>query len=96
MKLITAVAGLVLAGGLASAKEATTTLKLPGMDCDACTVVIKHALTQTKGVKTVDLNVAKRTGTVVYEDTQVTEDQIRKAIEKSGFKAEPVRRLNHD
>ena len=59
------------------------------MDCAACTVVIKKALTQTKGVKTVDLDVDKRLATVVYEDTQVTEPQIQKAIEKSGFKTEP-------
>jgi copper chaperone CopZ len=55
-------------------------------------VVIKKALTQTKGVKTVDLNVEKRTATIVYDDTQVTEAQIRKAIEKSGFKTEPGRK----
>ena len=61
------------------------------MDCAACTVVIKKALTQTKGVKTVDLNVEKRTATVVYEDSQVTELQIAKAIEKVGFKTERSR-----
>ena len=70
------------------AKEATAELKVPAMDCAACTVVIKKALTQTKGVKTVDLDVDKRLATVVYEDTQVTEPQIQKAIEKSGFKTE--------
>jgi copper chaperone CopZ len=58
------------------------------MDRAACTVVIKKALTQTKGVKSVDLNVEKRTATVVYEDTQVTEPQIEKTIEKVGFKTE--------
>ena len=89
MKLITVVAGLALASGLASAKEVTAAMKVPGMDCDACTVVIKHALKQTKGVKTVDLNVEKRLATIIYEDTQVTEPQIQQAIEKSGFKAEP-------
>ena len=91
MKLLTIVAGLALAGGLASAKEVTAAIKVPGMDCDACTVVIRHALTQTKGVKTVDLNVDKRTATIAYEDTQVTEPQILQVIEKSGFKAEPTK-----
>jgi len=89
MKLITIVAGLAMAGGLASAKEVTAAMKVPGMDCDACTVVIRHALAQTKGVKSVDLNVEKRMATIVYEDTQVTESQIQKVIEKSGYKTEP-------
>ena len=89
MKLITIVAGLAMAGGLASAKEVTAAMRVPGMDCDACTVVIRHALAQTKGVKSVDLNVEKRMATIVYEDTQVTESQIQKVIEKSGYKTEP-------
>jgi periplasmic mercuric ion binding protein len=83
--------GLGLAGGIAVAKEATADLKVPGMDCAACTVVIKKALIQTKGVKNVELNVDKRTATVVYEDTQVTQAEIQKTIENAGFKAEQLK-----
>ena len=88
MKLIATIIGMALTAGTVVAKEATAELKIPAMDCAACTVVIKKALTQTKGVKTVDLNVEKRMATVVYEDSQVTETQITKAIEKVGFKTE--------
>ena len=88
MKLIAMMVGLGLAGGSAMAKEATVEMKVPAMDCAACTVVIKKALTQTKGVKNVDLNVDKRTATVVYEDTQVTQADIQKTIERAGFKTE--------
>ena len=88
MKLTVCMIGLGLISGTAVAKEATAELKVPAMDCAACTVVIKKALTQTKGVKTVDLNVEKRTASIVYEDTQVTEPQIEKTIEKAGFKTE--------
>ena len=88
MKLTVCMIGLGLISGAAVAKEATAELKVPAMDCAACTVVIKKALTQTQGVKTVDLNVEKRTASIVYEDTQVTEPQIEKAIEKAGFKTE--------
>ena len=92
MKLIATIIGLGLIGGTAVAKEATVEMKVPAMDCAACTVVIKKALTQTKGVKTVDLNVEKRTASVVYDDAQVTEAQIGKVIEKSGFKTESSRK----
>ncbi len=88
MKQTAAIVGLVLAAGSAMAKEATTEMKVPAMDCAACTVVIKKALTQTKGVKNVDLNVEKRTATVVYEDTQVSRAEIQKTIEKAGFRTE--------
>jgi copper chaperone CopZ len=85
------IVGLGLAGSVALAKEATAEMKVPAMDCAACTVVIKKSLTQTKGVKNVDLNVDKRTATVVYEDTQVTQAGIQKTIEKAGFKTEPAK-----
>ena len=87
MKYFTVLASLVAASVLLQAKEGTTVLRVPGMNCDACTVVIKKALTQTKGVKNVD----KRTATVVYEDTQVTQAEIEKTIEKAGFKAEQAK-----
>ena len=48
----------------------------------------QEALTLIKGVKNVDLNVDKRTATVAYEDTQVTQAEIQKTIEKAGFKTE--------
>src|SRR5437868_10548221 len=88
VKLIAMMIGLGLAGGVAMAKDATAEMKVPAMDCAACTVVIKKALTQTKGVKTIDLNVEKRTATVVFEDTQVTQAEIQKTIEKAGCKTE--------
>ena len=91
MKLIAMMIGVGLAGGIAVATDATTELKVPAMDCAACTVVIKKALTQTKGIKNVDLNVEKRIATVAYEDTQVTQAEIQKAIEKAGYKTEKLK-----
>jgi copper chaperone CopZ len=89
LKLITAIIGLWLFAGTVLAKEATLELKVPAMDCAACTVAIKRALTQIKGVKTVDLNGEKRTATIVYEDTQVKQAEIQKTIERpAGFKTE--------
>ena len=87
-RVLTLVAGLTLVSVFLHAKEVTAIIRVPGMDCDACTIVIKRALTQTNGVKTVDLSVEKRTATIVYEDTKVTESQIEKTIEKTGFKTE--------
>lgn len=88
-KFLMLVAGMIVASVFLHAKEVTATIRVPAMDCDACTVVIKKALTQAKGVKNVDLNVDKRIATVVYEDTQLTQAEIQKTIEKAGFKTEP-------
>src|SRR6266478_2683527 len=59
IQVIAMMVGLGLAGGMAVAKEATAEMKVPAMDCAACTVVIKKALTQTKGVRTVDISTLK-------------------------------------
>src|SRR5437016_10452922 len=95
MKLIAIIVGLGLACGVAMAKDATAEMKVPAMDCAACTVVIKKALTQTKGVKNIDLNVDKRTARVVYEDTQVTQAEIQKTIEKAGLQNRSIQVAQH-
>jgi copper chaperone CopZ len=40
-------------------------------------------------VKAADVSVEKGLATVVYDDSQVNEQQLREAINKTGFKAEP-------
>ncbi len=82
---------LALAATLLEAKEVTSNLRVPAMDCDACSVVIKRALNRNKGVKKVELNTENRTAKIVFDDAQTSEAEIEKAIEKAGFKTEPVR-----
>jgi copper chaperone len=89
MRLIATGIGLVLASGLVFAKEVTTEIKVQGMTCGSCVVAVKKALTDTKGVQTADVSLEKGLASVVYEDSQVTEKQLREAINKSGFAAEP-------
>ena len=43
VKLIASMISLGLIGGAAVAKEATAEMKVPAMDCAACTVVINKA-----------------------------------------------------
>lgn len=43
----------------------------------------------TKGVKRAEVTSEKGIATVTYDDTQVNEQQLRDAINKTGFKAEP-------
>ncbi|MCI0417769.1 MAG: cation transporter [Acidobacteria bacterium] len=79
---------IFLLGGMAMAKEVTTEIKVKGMTCGSCVVSVKKALTQTKGVKSAEVSLEKAQATVVYEDTQVNEQQLRDAINKTGFEAQ--------
>ena len=85
MKLIATIAGIALIGGVAVAKEATTDITVPRMDCASCAVVVKRAMAKTAGVKNTTINVDKRLVTVVYEDSQVNVAQLQQIIEKTGF-----------
>ncbi len=89
MKLITTLGALVIASGLSSAKEITTKIKIKGMTCGSCAVAVKKALMDTKEVKKADVSLEQKRATVIYEDSQVTEERLREAIHKSGLEAEP-------
>lgn len=88
-KILATLTNVLLLGGMAMAKEATTEIKVKGMTCGSCVVTVKKALTQTKGVKSADVSLEKAQATVVYDDAQVNEQQLRDSINKTGFKAEP-------
>lgn len=89
MKLIATMIGFALASGVAIAKDATAEIKVKGMTCGSCVASVKKALTATKGVKNANVSLEKGTATVVYEDSQINEKQLRDAIKKTGFEAEP-------
>ena len=90
MKFLAMLTMLFLVTGMAMAKDVTAQIKVTGVTCSACAVSVKKALTKTAGVKTADVSVDKGLATVVYDDARVNEQQLRDAINKSGFKAEPA------
>ncbi len=74
----------------ALAQDVTTQIKVSGMTCGSCAVSVKSALTKVKGVKSADVSYEKAQAIVVYDDTQTNEQQLREAINKTGFKVEPA------
>jgi mercuric transport protein len=89
MKSFTTLFLLLLFTGSAFAKDIKTEIKVSGMTCGACAVSVKSALTKVKGVKSAEVNNEKGLATVVYDNEQTNEQQLREAINKIGFKAEP-------
>ena len=80
--------GLVLAG-TAMAKDVTTQIKVSGMTCQTCAVSVQKGLEKTKGVKRAEVSSEKGVATVLFDDAQTNQQQLRDAINKTGFKAEP-------
>ncbi len=89
MKTLQIVATAVLLAGVARAKEATTEIKVSGMTCSKCAVSVQKSLERTKGVKHAEVRVEKGLAIVMYDDARVNEQQLREAIHRTRFKAEP-------
>ncbi len=81
---------LLLLAASAFAKDVKTEIKVSGMTCGACAVSVQSTLTKVKGVKRADVSNEKGLATVVYDDEQTNEQQLRKAINKTGFRGEPT------
>ncbi len=82
---------LLFFGASALAKEVKAEIRVSGMTCGACAVSVKSALTKVEGVKSTEVSHKKGLAVVLYDDTKTNEQQLREAINKTGFKAEPGR-----
>jgi mercuric ion binding protein len=91
MKLLVLLATLILLAGSALATDKTAQIKVSGMTCGACAVSVKRGLEKTEGVKSAEVSAEKGLAIVTYEDSRVTEQQLRDAISKTGFKVETTK-----
>jgi mercuric ion binding protein len=67
--------------------EKTVTISIPSMDCAACPITVKQALTKVDGIKAVSSNLAKRKTTVTFDDGKVTPALITQTTTNAGFPA---------
>ncbi len=89
MKYVALLASTLLLAGTVMAKDVTTQIKVSGMTCQACAVSVQKGLGKTKGVKHAEVSSEKGVASVTYDDAQANEQQLRDAINKTAFKAEP-------
>jgi len=69
-------------------KETRLTLAIAGMTCASCAARIEKVVGDMVGVRTMQVNLATESGTVVFDPDLVSQRQIREAIERLGFKAQ--------
>jgi len=91
MKSIVIFLVVLLMAAVATAKEVTIEIKVSGMTCQACAVSVQKSLEKVDGVKRADVSSDKGLATVVYDDANANEQQLRDAIDKTGFKAQPAK-----
>ncbi|MFB1098244.1 copper chaperone CopZ [Terribacillus sp. JSM ZJ617] len=61
------------------------TLQVSGMTCGHCEKAVKGALGELEGIQGVDVDLASGKVDVVYDDTLVTKEDMKEAIEEQGY-----------
>ncbi|BDG35738.1 copper chaperone CopZ [Parageobacillus sp. VR-IP] len=63
----------------------TTTLQVQGMTCNHCKMAVTNALQELEGVNRVEVHLEKGTVDVDYDETKVSLDKLKEAIEEQGY-----------
>jgi Cu+-exporting ATPase len=67
---------------------ATTTLKVEGMTCGACTSAIEKGFQGVKGIGTVSISLVMERAVVQHDPNVISVDEVKEIIEDRGFDAE--------
>lgn len=63
----------------------TITLSVPTMNCSACPITVKKALSKVPSVTKADVNFDRREATVTFDDVKTSLDALTKATEEAGY-----------
>ena len=72
------------------AAHKTTLLSVPGMNCAACPVTVKLALTKTPGVTKAEVNLDKRQVLVSFDDAKTNAAMLIQATSNAGYPSDVV------
>ena len=75
------------AGYKAIVETRTKVLKIEGMTCAACAKAVERVSRKLEGVTEANVNLATEKLVISYEPTQIKVSDIKKAVEKAGYKA---------
>lgn len=67
---------------------ATKTLQVKGMSCGHCKMAVENALKELDGVTQAEVNLEAGKVDVTFDDSKVTVDAMKEAIEDQGYDVE--------
>jgi mercuric ion binding protein len=77
----------LVSGGSAFAATKTVTLSVPGMNCAACPITVKKALSKVPGVAKIDVDLDARQATVTFDDATTRVEALLRATREAGYPA---------
>ena len=63
----------------------TVTLSVPGMNCAACPITVKKALTQVSAVSKTEVSLDRREATVTFDDAKTDVEALTRATKDAGY-----------
>jgi mercuric ion binding protein len=85
MKKLIALAALAAMTSPLWAATQTVTLSVPDMNCAACPITVKKALTKVAGVSKIDVNLGRREARVTFDDAKANVEALTRATKDAGF-----------
>ena len=86
MNKLFAVAALTVAlCAPAWAEGKTVTLSVPSMNCAACPITVKQALTKVAGVQKAAVSYEKKEAVVIFDDAKTTVQALTQATGNAGY-----------
>jgi mercuric ion binding protein len=83
-KLIALVALTAVTSSLWAAVQ-TVTLSLPGMNCAACPITVKKALSTVAGVSKTEVNLDRHEAKVTFDDAKTSVSALTRATKNAGY-----------
>ena len=66
-------------------KKRSDCIGIDGMTCQSCVKLIESTIGELPGVVSIEVSLERREGVVEYNDALITQEQIREAIDNTGF-----------
>lgn len=85
MKKLVAAAALVAITSPLWAATQTVTLSVPGMNCAACPITVKKALSKVSGVNKINVNLDRREAEVTFDDVKANIMALKRATTDAGY-----------
>jgi mercuric ion binding protein len=78
-------AALALFSAAASAGMKSVTLDVPGMNCAACPITVRKAISRVPGVSKVTASFERKEAIVTYDDSKTTVAALTEATANAGY-----------
>jgi len=62
------------------------TLKIKGIHCEGCAMVIQSLIERTEGIRTISVSFEKREARILFEPVKIEKSQLIQIIKKAGYK----------